>query len=79
MTQVIIVEMFESRIDGQAWSKPASIAAESVRPVRSSSFMRAKISTLASTAMPIERMKPAMPASVSTTPSSLKTAKVKRV
>ena len=31
--------------------------------------------TLASTAMPIERMKPAMPASVSVTGTSLKMAK----
>ena len=43
--------------------------------LRSSSFIREKISTLASTAMPIERMKPAMPGRVSVTGMSLNSAK----
>ena len=51
-------------------------ARPATRPARSSSFMRSKIRMLASTAMPIERMKPAMPASVSVTGISLKSAKV---
>ena len=43
-----------------------------VLPLRSSSFMRSKIRMLASTAMPTDRMKPAMPARVSVTGMSLK-------
>ena len=70
--QVISVEVFESRIDGQARSSPARMAAAIVLPLRSSSFMRSKIRMLASTAMPTDRMKPAMPASVSVTGMSLK-------
>ena len=45
-----------------------------VRPVRSSSRMRSKMSTLASTAMPIESTKPPMPASVRVTGTSLNIA-----
>ena len=47
--------------------QPARMAAAIVLPLRSSSFMRSKIRMLASTAMPTDRMKPAMPASVSVT------------
>ncbi len=74
--QVMSVEVFESRIEGQARSSPERIAAASVLPLRSSSFMRSKIRMLASTAIPSERMKPATPASVSVTGMSLKMASV---
>ena len=60
-------DTFESRIEFQARLKPASIAVASVLPVRSSSFVRSKIRMLASTAMPTESTKPAMPARVSVT------------
>src|SRR5437764_15183512 len=67
LAQVIMVEMLEPRMEGQAREKPASTAALIERPLRSSSSMRSKIRILASTAMTMERIKPAMPDSVSVT------------
>ena len=61
----MIVVTCVSTIVPNARSKPFSIAAFGVLPLRSSSRMRSKISTFESTAMPIVRMKPAMPGSVS--------------
>ncbi|MBA7704669.1 hypothetical protein ES703_113486 [subsurface metagenome] len=58
----------------QARLKPASIAAPSVLPVLNSSFMRSKISTLASTAIPMDKIKPPMPARVRVTGISLNMA-----
>ena len=69
------VEMFESRIDGQARLKPDSTAPRMARPARSSSRVRSNMRMLASTATPTDRMKPAKPDSVSVTGMSLKTAK----
>ena len=71
---MIRLDTFESRIEFQARPKPASIAAGSVLPSRSSSFIRSKIRMLASTAMPTESTKPAMPARVSVTGMSRKIA-----
>ena len=71
---VIRLDTFESRIEFQARLKPASTAAGSDLPMRSSSFIRSKIRMLASTAMPTESTKPAMPASVSVTGTSRKIA-----
>ena len=51
----------------QARLKPASIAGPSVLPARISSFIRSKMRMLASTAMPMDRMNAATPASVSVT------------
>ena len=64
---VIRLDTFESRIEFQARLKPASTAAGSDLPTRSSSFIRSKIRMLASTAMPTESTKPAMPARVRVT------------
>ena len=64
MIAVIIVEIFESLIDGQARLNPSSIAATLERPFFISSLVLSKIKILASTAMPIERIYPAMPARV---------------
>ena len=50
-------------------------AARVVRPAHNSSLMRSKIKTLASTAIPIDSTKPAMPGSVSATPKSATYAK----
>ena len=61
------LDTFESRIEFQARLKPASIAAGRLLPARSSSLVRSKIRMLASTAMPTESTKPAMPARVSVT------------
>ena len=52
------------------------VIAMGLLPLRNSSFMRSKIRMLASTAIPSDRMKPAMPASVSVTGISLKIASV---
>src|SRR5437660_53749 len=65
MPLVISVETLESRIAGQARRTAASTAGPIVRPPRTSSLNRSKISTFASTAMPTLRMNPASPASVS--------------
>ena len=54
MTATISVVTLPSRIGENAFSKPSSIARAGPRAVRSSSRMRSKISTLASTAMPID-------------------------
>ena len=69
---VIRLDTFESRMEFQARLKPASTAAGSDLPTRSSSFIRSKIRMLASTAMPIESTKPAIPARVSVTGMSRK-------
>ena len=74
MTQVMNVDVLESRIAGHARRTAASTAAVMVRPALTSSLKRSKISTLASTAMPTERMKPVMPARVSVTGKTLNTA-----
>ena len=52
----------------QACAKPSWTAAAAVLPSRSSSRMRSKISTLESTPIPMVRMTPAMPGSVSVAP-----------
>ena len=61
----MIVVACVSTIVAKAFEKPFSIAALGARPLRSSSRMRSKTSTFESTAMPIVRMKPAMPGRVS--------------
>ncbi len=68
--QEIIVATFESRIEGQARFQPTAIAEDNDRPSRSSSLTRSKTRMLASAAMPIERINPAIPARVSV-PTSL--------
>ena len=76
MTAVIIEEILESRIEGHARPKPSLIASDEFLPERNSSLMRSKIRMLASTAIPIERMNPAMPAAVSVTGRSMKIASI---
>ena len=66
--------MFESKILVKALSKPEFIAVKSVLPALSSSFVLSKIKMLASTAIPIESIKPAMPARVSVTGTALNIA-----
>src|SRR5664279_4877697 len=72
---VIRLDTFESRIEFQARLKPASTAETSVLPARSSSLVRSKIRILASTAMPTDSTKPAIPASVSVTGTILNIAR----
>ena len=57
MNAVMSVDTFESKIEFQARSKPASMAAGRVLPARSSSLVRSKMRMLASTAMPTESTK----------------------
>ena len=65
--QVIRVETLPSRMAGQARLNPTSIEEARVRPTRISSFIRSKIRMLASTAKPMDRMKPPMWGRVSVT------------
>ena len=74
MIAVIIDEMFESRIESQAREKPSWSASSIDFPLFNSSFILSKIRMLASTAMPIERINPAIPAAVNVTGITLKTA-----
>ena len=76
MTATISVVTLPSRIGEKAFSKPRSIARAGPRAVRSSSRMRSKISTLASTAMPRPSTRPAMPGMVSVAPSRPSSATV---
>ena len=72
MAPVMIEETLESRIESQARLKPSWNASDIFLPFFNSSFARSKMSTLASTAIPIERMNPARPAAVRVTGMSLK-------
>src|SRR5690606_30891799 len=60
----ISVVTLASRMALRALRKPTSMAARTVDPACSSSRMRSKMTTLASTAMPTDRMMPAMPGRV---------------
>ena len=75
---VMRLDTFESRMEFQARLNPASTAAGRLLPSRSSSFIRSKIRMLASTAMPTESTKPAMPARVSVTGTRRKIANTMR-
>ena len=82
--QVMRVEIFESLMLVQALLKPASIPTATELPARISSFIRSNIRILASTAIPILSIKPAIPASVNTIgdwvmPESLNISIVMRV
>ena len=61
----MIVVTCVSTMVAKAFEKPFSMAAFGARPLRSSSRIRSKTSTFESTAIPMVRMKPAMPGSVS--------------
>ncbi len=72
MAQVISVDTLLSRMATQALLNPASMPTLRLRPARSSSFNLSNIRTLASTAMPMDRMNPARPDRVRVTGRSLK-------
>ncbi len=74
-----MVEVFESLIGDQARLNPSSMAENRLKPFLSSSLILAKIKILASTAIPIERIKPAMPDKVMVVEVTLKAAKVRVV
>ena len=71
MNAIIILEMFASRIEVQARSKPTLNASPIARPRIHSSRARSKIKILASTAIPIEIINPAIPAADNVTGISL--------
>ena len=63
-TAAISVVMLPSMIAERAFEKPLLTADSTVMPIWSSSLIRANMITLASTAIPIARMIPAIPGSV---------------
>ena len=65
---VISVETFESRIEVQALENPNSTDTFLLFPFLISSRVLSKIKIFASTAIPIERINPAIPAKVSVIP-----------
>ena len=73
--QVIRVETLPSKIEGQARRKLSAKAMVNGFSCFNSSFNLSKIKILASTAIPRDRMKPAIPAKVKVTGINLKTAK----
>ena len=75
MKAVINVEMLPSLIDDQALENPSSRARPKLFAAARSSLILSNTKILASTAIPIERMKPAMPESVKVTGISLKIAR----
>ena len=60
------VDTFEAQIELHARLNPVSAAVCNIFPFFSSSFIRSNIRTFASTAIPIERIIPAIPARVKT-------------
>ncbi len=73
---VMSVATLLSLMDGHARANPSVIAAKRVRPARNSSFVRSAIKIFASTAVPIVRIKAAIPERVRVTGASLNTASV---
>ena len=71
------METLPSRIEGQARLNPLLMLEILSRPAFLSSFTLSKIKTLASTAIPTDKIKPAIPAKVRVTGISLKIAKTK--
>src|SRR3989344_1503423 len=77
MIAVMIEEMFESLIESQALENPSCRESWIFLPFFNSSFVLSKIKMFASTAIPMERINPAIPAAVNVTGISLKTARDK--
>ena len=76
MPAVIKLEMLESLMESHARLKPSETADCKFFPFFNSSFILSNIKMLASTAMPTDRMNPAMPAAVKVTGMSLNKAKI---
>ena len=75
-TAAIRVVTLPSTMAEVALLKPILIAELTVLPVPSSSLIRAKMMTLASTAIPMDKMIPAIPGSVSVRLKRFKTSMV---
>ena len=76
MIAVKPVVMFASNIEESALLKPSAIACALPLPLSSSSLIRSKISTLASTDIPMVKTIPAIPGNVSTAPKLVSTPKI---
>ena len=74
-----IIVKFPSRTDGQARLKPSSSEIRKPFPRFNSSLILEKIKILASTAMPIDKIKPAMPAKVRVTGINLNKERFKAI
>ena len=70
------VVMFASKIDDNALLNPSLIASFWAFPFASSSLIRSKISTFASTEIPIVNIIPAIPGSVNTAPNPARIPKI---
>ena len=77
ITAVRPVVMFASNIEESAFENPSLIESASPLPLRSSSLIRSKISTFASTDIPMVRTIPAIPGKVNTAPKLVSTPKIK--
>ena len=77
IAQTIKELKFESRIEGHALLNPSSIDYAKLFPDFISSFILAKIKIFASTAIPMERINPPMPAKVNVTGINLNIDNVK--
>ena len=73
------VVILASKIEESALLKPSAMAFRSPLPLISSSRTRSKISTLASTEIPIVNTIPAIPGSVNTAPRPASIPKIKRI
>ncbi len=76
---VNMVVTFASIIEESAFWKPVSTADFKSLPAACSSLILSKISTLASTAIPIVKTIPAIPASVSTAPKDASEPKINKM
>lgn len=73
---VMMLEILESRIESHARENPSFIEVEISLPCLNSSLVLSAIRILASTAIPIERINPAIPAAVSVIGISLNTKSI---
>ena len=71
------VVMLASKIEDKALLKPSATAFLAPLPLFSSSRMRSKINTLASTEIPIVKTIPAIPGKVNTAPNPANTPKMR--
>ena len=79
MIAVKPVVIFASKIEDSAFAKPSETACAIPLPLFNSSLIRSKISTLASTDIPMVKTIPAIPGKVSTAPKLVKTPKIKKM
>ena len=79
ITPVKPVVMFASKIEESALPKPSLIASNCAFPLPNSSLIRSKISTFASTDIPMVNTIPAIPGKVNTAPKPAKIPKMNKM